>query len=174
MPDSEQPSLLEQRLVGWNRRTQPIVNALGTALVDGFHYIGLFAIGAATVWAAGATFLDIAITKHHASIEDLLLLFIYLEIGAMTGIYFKTNHMPVRFLIYIAITAATRHMIGFTYHPETPQQDYFIIAATTLVLAIASLAVRYASHRFPSRNRGGEGDRKLLDRTARNDEVRDT
>lgn len=150
MPLSEQTSCVEERLVCWNRRAQSVVNAVGTALVDGFHYVGLFAIGAATVWAAAATFLDIAINKHHASIEDLLLLFIYLEIGAMTGIYFKTNHMPVRFLIYIAITAATRHMIGFTHHPQTPQLDYLMIAATTLVLAIASLAVRYASSRFPS------------------------
>jgi phosphate starvation-inducible membrane PsiE len=46
--------------------------------------------------------------KGSVSIEDLLLRFIYLEIGAMVGIYFKTNHMPVRFLIYLAITAVTR------------------------------------------------------------------
>ncbi len=41
-------------------------------------------------------------------------LFIYLELGAMVGIYFKTNHMPVRFLIYIAITALTR-LANFRY-----------------------------------------------------------
>jgi phosphate starvation-inducible membrane PsiE len=46
--------------------------------------------------------------KGSALIEDLLLRFIYLEIGAMVGIYFKTNHMPVRFLICVAITAVTR------------------------------------------------------------------
>ena len=46
------------------------------------------------------------------TIEDLLLLFIYLEIGSMVGIYFRTNHMPVRFLLYVGITALTRHMIG--------------------------------------------------------------
>jgi phosphate starvation-inducible membrane PsiE len=49
--------------------------------------------------------------KGAASIEDLLLLFIYLEIGAMVGVYFKTNHMPVRFLIYVAISAVTRLII---------------------------------------------------------------
>jgi phosphate starvation-inducible membrane PsiE len=81
-------------------------------LVDGFHYLGLFAIGAATVWAAAATFVEIVHTKHHASVEDLLLHFIYLGIGAMVGIDFKTNHMPVRFLSYFANTAATGHMIA--------------------------------------------------------------
>ena len=50
--------------------------------------------------------------KGHASIDDILLLFIYLELGAMVGIYFKTNHMPVRFLIYVAMTALTRLLIS--------------------------------------------------------------
>mgnify|MGYP003694540713 CR=1 FL=1 len=30
----------------------------------------------------------------------------------MVGIYFKTNHMPVRFLIYVAMTALTRLLIA--------------------------------------------------------------
>ena len=30
----------------------------------------------------------------------------------MVGIYFTTNHMPVRFLIYVALTALTRLLIG--------------------------------------------------------------
>jgi phosphate starvation-inducible membrane PsiE len=80
--------------------------------------------------------------KHHASIEDLLLPFVYLETGATVGIYFKTNHMPARCLICIAITAATRHMIGFSRHPETPQLDYLVVAATILRVTIATLAAR--------------------------------
>ena len=51
--------------------------------------------------------------KNSASIEDILLLFIYLELGAVVGIYFKTNHMPVRFLIYVAITALTRMLLEY-------------------------------------------------------------
>jgi hypothetical protein len=39
------------------------------------------------------------------------LLFIYLEIGAMVGIYFKTTRLPVRYLLYIAITALARVLI---------------------------------------------------------------
>ena len=53
------------------------------------------------------------VQKGSPSIEDLLLLFIYLEIGSMVGIYFHTNHMPVRFLLYVGITALTRHTIGY-------------------------------------------------------------
>jgi hypothetical protein len=55
------------------RRVDPI----GTLLMDAFHFLGLFAIGAATFWAAAHAFLDMT-AKSHASVEDLLLLFIYL------------------------------------------------------------------------------------------------
>ena len=50
------------------------------------------------MWAAVLAFVQM-VDQGGASIEDILLLFIYLELGAMVGIYFKTNHMPVRFLI---------------------------------------------------------------------------
>src|SRR5678810_1138984 len=87
------------------------VNRIGGVLVDAFHYLALFAIGGAIVWSAVHAFIGMA-GKGHAGIDDILLLFIYLELGAMVGIYFKTNHMPVRFLIYVAMTALTRMMIG--------------------------------------------------------------
>src|ERR1700739_419390 len=46
-----------------------------------------------------------------AELSDILLLFIYLEIGATVGIYFKTTRLPVRYLIYIAMTALGRVLI---------------------------------------------------------------
>jgi phosphate starvation-inducible membrane PsiE len=90
------------------------------------------------------------IRKGSPTIEDLLLLFIYLEIGAMVGIYFRTNHMPVRFLLYVGITALTRHLIGFVQHQETPDLGVLILAAAILVLALAVLVIRFTSNRFPS------------------------
>ena len=123
------------------------VQLIGALLVDTFHYLGLFAIGAATAWAAVVAFLAMA-GKGHASIEDLLLLFIYLEIGAMVGIYFKTNHMPVRFLIYVAITAITRHLVGFVNASHKPDLDILIHSGAILVLALAVLTIRYGSSRL--------------------------
>ena len=90
-----------------NTQQTKAMDKVGNQMVALFHRLALFAIGAATIWAAGVTFVQIFM-KLHASIGDLLLLFIYLEIGAMVGIYFQTNHMPVRFLLYIAITALTK------------------------------------------------------------------
>lgn len=130
----------------WLTRLRPI----GMLLVDLFHFAGLFLIGAATVWSAGYAFLDLVGKRPHATIEDLLLLFIFLEIGAMVGIYFKTNHMPVRFLVYVAITAVTRHMIGALNHIKGLGLELLVSAGTLLLLAIALLAIRYASYNYPS------------------------
>ena len=68
---------------------------IGNLFVSLFHRIALFGIGAATVWSAAVAFLGM-VGKGSASIEDLLLLFIYLEIGAMVGIYFKTDRKSTR------------------------------------------------------------------------------
>lgn len=139
-PEAVPPTL------GFVRRT---AEKFGNVLVEGFHLLGLFAIGAATVWAAAIAFTAM-MRKGGASIEDLLLLFIYLEIGAMVGIYFKTNHMPVRFLIYVAITALTRHLVGYVNAQHKPEMDLLITAGAIFILAISVLVLRYASFKFPS------------------------
>lgn len=125
------------------------VDHVGNVLVSVFHRLALFAIGAATVWAAGWTFYEM-FQKHHATVSDLLLMFIYLEIGAMVGIYFKTNHMPVRFLLYIAITALTRHMVDIMSHLPININEMLAVAGSTFVIAVAVLIIRFTSARFPS------------------------
>jgi len=125
------------------------IDRVGDIAVTVFHKLALFGIGAATVWAAGWTFVDL-FAKHHASISDLLLMFIYLEIGAMVGIYFRTNHMPVRFLLYIAITALTRHMVDIMSHLPIRIDEMLAVAGSTFVIAVSVLVVRYTSARFSS------------------------
>ncbi len=131
------------------KKLHEYVNTVGNDLVLGFHKLALFAIGAGTVWAAGWTFFDM-FSKHHASIADLLLMFIYLEIGAMVGIYFNTNHMPVRFLLYIALTALTRHMVDIMSHTPIAIDEMLGVAGAILVVSISVLVVRFTSARFPS------------------------
>ena len=125
------------------------MDRFGGVLVDGFHYLALFAIGGAIVWSAGYAFLGMA-AKGHASIDDILLLFIYLELGAMVGIYFKTNHMPVRFLIYVGITALTRLLVGDIAAHHKLDWGIVPVPVAILLLALANLVVRYGSARFPS------------------------
>ena len=133
------------------------IDDVGNFLVAIFHRFALFGIGAITVWAAGYTFFQ-TFSQQHATIQDLLLLFIYLEIGAMVGIYFKTRHMPVRFLIYIAITALTRHIVDLTTVEGNRVMDIAILGSTTLVLSISVLIIRYSSFNFPNKSEDGETD----------------
>ena len=152
------------RLERISERGQGLAEKYGNMLVDGFHTLALFAIGGTIVWSAAYAFLLMA-AKGHASIEDILLLFIFLELGAMVGIYFKTNHMPVRFLIYVAITAPTRMLIGsvnLAHEGEAIDMhdlDLHLLAITgsILLLAAAALVLRYASFKYPSK-RPVEGD----------------
>ena len=128
-----------------------MLNVFNVFWITLFHRIALFGIGAATVWAAGMSFAEM-MQKPYASVQDLLLLFIYLEIGAMVGIYFKTNHMPVRFLIYIAITAVTRLIIDLVGTKHEADMGILLMGITIFVLALANALIRYASNKFPSKS----------------------
>ena len=86
------------------------IQKIGNVLVDTFHYLALFVIGATVVWSAAYEYVHM-MQKGYAALKDILLLFIYLELGAMIGIYFKTHRLPVQFLIFIAITALSRHLV---------------------------------------------------------------
>jgi phosphate starvation-inducible membrane PsiE len=131
------------------RRLRTYVDPLGYFFSEAFHIVGLFAIGASTVWAAFNSFRGM-IDRGEVRLDELLLLFIYLEIGSMVGIYFRTNHLPVRFLIYVGITALTRHLIVYVQSSESPTLGVLILAGGTLILALAVLILRYASFHYPT------------------------
>ncbi|MFD1259077.1 phosphate-starvation-inducible protein PsiE [Entomomonas asaccharolytica] len=122
-------------------------DSLGNLFVEVFHYLALFAVGAIIAWAALQEFLGIFANKKPL-IDGILMLFIYLELGAMVGIYFKTKRMPVRFLIYVSITALTRLLISHISHNHQPNWGIIQVCGAILLLAIAVLIVRIASSRF--------------------------
>ena len=133
-----------------DQKLRRVSDPFGNLLVDLFHYVALFAIGGTIVWSAVHEFIIMS-DRGAASIGDILLLFIYLELGAMVGIYFKTNHMPTRFLIYVGITVLTRMLIGDVQaHHHEPGIGIVYITGSILLLAIANLIVRYGSSRYPS------------------------
>jgi protein PsiE len=137
-------------------------DGVGILLVDGFHYLALFAIGATTVWSALAAFCGM-FAKGRAELSDILLLFIYLEIGAMVGIYFKTTRLPVRYLIYIAITALGRVLIEIGGAEHKTGEDLLVVAGAILVLSFAVLVLRFASHSDDPSDSPGHG--RQFDRT---------
>ena len=137
------------------------LDKLGNLAVETFHYVALFIIGCMVAWSAVHTVIDILTVKQYATIDDILLLFIYLELGAMVGIYFKTNHMPVRFLIYVAITALTRLLISDIQHDHKADMDLIIITGSILILAFSIWIVRFASWNYPSVIRDKHSEKPL-------------
>jgi phosphate starvation-inducible membrane PsiE len=135
------------RVLELNSKIEGAADSLGNSLVNIFHLLALFAIGGAVVWSAIFAFLEM-VTAGTASVEDILLLFIYLELGAMVGIYFKTNHMPVRFLIYVAITALTRMLIEIVSDVNSPHGEILSVVGSIVLLTLAVLVLRFGSHKF--------------------------
>jgi len=131
------------------REMKVAADATGEFLVDVFHFIALFAIGATTVWSAVGAFIGMA-AQGRATLTDILLLFIYLEIGAMVGIYFKTKLFPVPYLIYIAITALCRVLIEVVGAEHRTGMDILIITGAIVLLAFACLVLRFASQKSSS------------------------
>jgi phosphate starvation-inducible membrane PsiE len=140
---------LRSRTAAAHRAMKDTADVVGEFLVEAFHLLALFAIGATTVWSAIVAFVGM-VEQGHARLEDILLLFIYLEIGAMVGIYFKTTHLPVRYLIYIAITALGRVLIEIVGAEHRTGMDLLYITGAILILAITVLVLRFGSYRYPS------------------------
>jgi len=132
-----------------HRGMKDTVDTVGAVLVHAFHYLALFAIGATTVWSAAAAFIGMT-AQGQASLGDILLLFIYLEIGAMVGIYFKTTRLPVRYLIYVAITALGRVLIEILGAEHRTGTDILVITGAILMLSFAVLVLRFGSYKYPS------------------------
>ena len=141
-----------------HRGMKDMVDTVGEFLVDAFHFLALFAIGATTVWSAGAAFVGM-VSQGGASLADILLLFIYLEIGAMVGIYFKTTQLPVRYLIYVAITALGRVLIEIVGAEHRTGMDILIVTGAILLLSFAVLVLRFGSYKFPSKTPVADGQK---------------
>ncbi|CAC9494120.1 hypothetical protein [uncultured Gammaproteobacteria bacterium] len=128
------------------------IDQLGNLMIEIFHIVGLFVVGVTIAWSAVSEYLLImAQESNFASLKDILLLFIYLELGAMTGIYFKTHKMPVIFLIFIAITAITRFLvIDMKSLVEHDKFNLLIMVVSILVLSIAAGVLKFTEKKYQS------------------------
>ena len=72
--------------------------------------IGLLVIAIATVIAFGAE-IKLMVVAQKVTLADLLLMFIYLEVLAMVGVYLDSGKLPIRIPLYIAIVALARYLI---------------------------------------------------------------
>ena len=125
------------------------LDRLGDTLVRGFQVIALFVIGATIVWSAASDYLRM-VYAGRAGLDDILLLFIYLELGTMVGIYFKTDRLPVLFLLYVAITALTRFLAVDI--KDLSIESMLAVTGAIFVLTLAALVVQIAASRFSTPN----------------------
>jgi phosphate starvation-inducible membrane PsiE len=125
------------------------IQKFGNTLVDIFHFLALFVIGATVVWSATYEYLHL-MEKGYAELKDILLLFIYLELGAMIGIYFKTHRLPVQFLIFIAITALSRHLVIDVQHVSDSFHLYLLlsISGSIVLLSGALIILTFTANRY--------------------------
>ena len=123
------------------------LDRLGDILVRAFQVVALFVIGGTIVWSAANDYINMIATGH-ARLDDILLLFIYLELGTIVGIYFKTDRLPVLFLLYVAITALTRFLAIDIKDLSIP--SVLAVTGSIFVLTLAVLVVQIATSRFES------------------------
>lgn len=121
------------------------IEKFGFYLTQFFHLFALFVIGGTVVWSAVHEYINM-MAQGHASLHDILLLFIYLELGAMISIYFVTRKLPVEFLIYISITALTRVL---TIDIKKMENETIItIVGATLLLTLSILVLNIARKKY--------------------------
>ena len=104
------------------------------------EHIGLLAIAIATVFAM-ATEILVMVRVMQVTLADLLLLFLYLEVLAMVGAYYRSGKLPVRFPLYIGIVALARYLVLDIKGMEDLRM--LAVAGSVLLLTLAVLLVRF-------------------------------
>lgn len=127
--------------------------------LDLIEYVGLLVIGIATTVAMFHEVVAM-VDAHRVQLADLLLMFIYLEVLAMIGQYFKSGQLPIRFPMYIAMVALARYLIVDI--KEMTEWRMLAIALAIFLLTLGVLAIRYGHVRFPYKEGAGERSGKSI------------
>jgi protein PsiE len=110
----------------------------------------LLIIAIATIIAIGFEVIQM-FESMKVTLADLLLLFIYLEVLAMVGMYLKTGKLPVRIPLYIAVVAIARYMILDMKNLDTLR--VVGLSGAVLILTISILTIRYGHTKYPYNNK---------------------
>ena len=127
--------------------------------LDIVELAGLLIIAFATtvaIWPEAATMIE----ARKVTLADLLLMFLYLEVLAMIGQYFRSGHIPVRYPLYIAMVALARYLILDI--KELTELRVMATAGAILLLTLAVLAIRYGHVKFPYREDQASKDRPYV------------
>ena len=127
--------------------------------LDIVELAGLLIIAFATtvaIWQEAATMIE----ARRVTLADLLLMFLYLEVLAMIGQYFRSGHIPVRYPLYIAMVALARYLILDI--KELTELRVMATAGAILLLTLAVLAIRFGHVKFPYREDQASKDRPYV------------
>lgn len=127
------------------------INKFGNSAIVLAENIGLLIIAIATVIAVGIEVASM-ISAMTVTLADLLLLFIYLEVLAMVGMYLNSGKLPVRMPLYIAIVALARYLILDMKSMDNWQM--LGVSGAILLIAIAIFVHRYGHTKFPYKEEG--------------------
>jgi protein PsiE len=119
---------------------------IGTRLLQLIEYGGLIIITIATL-IAGIQEILTMVDAGEVTLADLLMLFIYLEVIAMVGVYLDSGKLPVRMPLYIAIVALARYLALDIKHIDS--WEIISVAGAILILSASVLLIRYGKLRYP-------------------------
>ncbi|WP_296806799.1 phosphate-starvation-inducible PsiE family protein [Thiocapsa sp.] len=122
------------------------IMSVGGRLLSWVEILGLVVIALATVIAGVQEIMEM-VERRAVSLGDLLLLFIYLEVLTMVGIYLQSGALPIRMPLYIAMVALARHLI--IDMKEMTETAIIATSIAILILAVAVLLIRFGHVRFP-------------------------
>lgn len=120
-----------------------------TTFLKFYHVIEavlLTAITIATLFAITEEFVHIYVNEA-VLLEDLLLLFIYLEVLAMVHHFITHGKIPVRYPMYIAIMAIARYITLGMKDIDALVVVWLSLAA--FVLSAATMLIRIGHHYWP-------------------------
>ena len=110
-------------------------------ILEYLEWLGLLIITIATVVAIGQEVYTMLV-RLEVRLEDILLLFIFLEILTMVGLYFTSGKLPIRYPLYIAIVAIARYItIGMK---QMQGITIITLSSAILILVIAVFIIRYS------------------------------
>lgn len=81
-------------------------------------------------------------------LKDLLLMFIYVEVLAMVGVYYDSKKIPITLPLYIAITALARLVI--LQGKDQPPINLMVESGAILILALACVIITYSPDKSKS------------------------
>lgn len=114
-----------------------------------FHYIEkvvLVGVGALALVGIGQLIQNI-FQHGQVKLEDLLLMFIFIEIMAMANVYFLRRAVPFTYPMFIAVTALSRLIVlqGKNIAPENLLYESGAILLVSLAILIIRFSQRYSA-----------------------------